>query len=180
MRNIEVKCRCEDLEAVRRAAEALGARDAGVLLQDDTFFHASNGRLKLRVFADGAGELISYHRSDAAEARGCDYFIYRTADPEPLRAALLDALGEAGRVRKQRRLFLYEHTRIHLDSVEGLGTFVELETVVTDQTDEDAREELERIATALGLRPEDRLAVAYVDLLGSSPPSPPTLGGLGG
>jgi predicted adenylyl cyclase CyaB len=64
-----------------------------------------------------------------------------------------------------RHLFLHRHTRIHLDEVEGLGSFVELETVVTEQSDEEAHEELRQVAEALELAPEDRAAEPYVELL---------------
>lgn len=167
MRNIELKWRCADLERVRRAAHELGARDAGLIHQDDTFFSAPKGRLKLRDFGNGTGELIAYVRADTAEARASDYQISGTSQPGTLRTVLRYALGEAGRVVKRRHLFLFEHTRIHLDEVEGLGTFVELETVVSEQSEELAREELDRITRALGLDAEERLAPAYVDLLRS-------------
>lgn len=169
MRNVELKCRCRDLDRVRRAAEALGSRDAGWIHQDDAFFPAPQGRLKLRDFGDGSGELIAYRRPDAAAARASDYFIHATTQPESLRSVLSYALGEGGRVRKRRRLFLFEHTRIHLDEVEGLGTFVELETVLTEQGEAEARAELDRIAQALGLDAEERVSTAYVDLL--APPA---------
>jgi predicted adenylyl cyclase CyaB len=68
-------------------------------------------------------------------------------------------------VRKRRRLLLLEHTRIHLDEVEGLGSFVELETVLSGQSEAEAHRELERIAAALGLDPEARVSAAYIDLL---------------
>jgi predicted adenylyl cyclase CyaB len=165
MRNLELKSRCADLDAVLRRAEALGARDAGVLVQCDVFFSAPGARLKLRALGDGRGELISYRRPDAVEVRASEYRVYETADPSGLTAVLRDALGEAGMVRKRRRLFLYRHTRIHLDEVEGLGTFVELETVMTGLTDEAGRAELDSVAAALALRPEDRVGEAYVDLL---------------
>jgi predicted adenylyl cyclase CyaB len=165
MKNIEAKYRCEDLDAVRAAAERLGARDAGLLAQTDVFFHAPDARLKLRYFGDGTGELIVYRRADAAEARGSEYQLYRTDDPAGLDAVLQHALGAAGTVRKRRRLLLHEHTRIHLDTVEGLGTFVELETVVTDQTEAEAHAELRRIAKALGLADATPESRAYVDLL---------------
>ena len=165
MRNIEIKVRCPDPESVRRAAERLGARDAGWLEQDDTFFPAPEGRLKLRDFGNETAELIAYRRPDTPEAKGSDYLICETAQPERLRSVLTHALGEGGRVRKRRRLLLYQHTRIHLDEVEGLGSFVELETVISDQSDAEAHAELREIAAALGLAPEDRIAAAYVDLL---------------
>ena len=165
MRNLEIKCRCEDLGVMRARAGRLGARDMGSLEQADTFFAASDGRLKLRDFGNGSGELIAYRRPDSLHVRGSDYHIYPTADPERLAGVLREALGVPGRVRKRRHLFLLEHTRIHLDEVEGLGSFVELETVLSSQSEEEARAELQRIAAALELRPEDRVAVSYVDLL---------------
>ena len=164
-RNIEVKCRCRDLAAARERAQALGATDAGVLHQDDTFFDAPQARLKLRDFGDGAAELISYRRDDTVQARASDFFVCPIADPSRLRATLAHALLTTGSVRKRRHLFLYRHTRIHLDDVEGLGTFVELETVVTEQSNDEAHAELRHVATALGLKPEDAVPHPYVELL---------------
>jgi predicted adenylyl cyclase CyaB len=79
--------------------------------------------------------------------------------------ALAYALGVTGVVTKTRHLFLHRATRIHLDDVEGLGAFVELETVMSGQSDRDGHAELEEIAAALGLRPDDRVAIPYVELL---------------
>lgn len=165
MRNVEIKCRCADLNAARAAALELGARDAGLLCQTDTFFPAPEGRLKVRDFGDGAGELIGYRRADQVGPRGSDYLIYRTGEPAALRETLAWALGDGGTVRKRRHLLLLENTRIHLDEVEGLGTFVELETVLRGQTDAEAQAELEYVAGKLGLRAEDHVPIAYIDLL---------------
>lgn len=173
-RNVELKCRCPDLEAVRRRAEALGARDAGLLVQRDTFFTGPLARLKLRVLhpgshaAGGAGEraeLISYERPDREEARTSRYRIAPVERPDELAAVLEHALGACGEVRKQRRLYLLRSTRIHLDEVEGLGSFVELETVLSGQSEEDGRAELSEIAGGLGIEAEERVAVPYVELL---------------
>lgn len=179
MRNFELKCRCDDLDSVLARALALGAQEAGVLEQDDLFFRTPTGRLKLRRFPDGRGELISYVRPDHPGERVSDYRLYRTGAPDSLAAALEHSLGSEGRVRKRRRLLLHRRTRIHLDEVEGLGSFVELETVVTTQSDAEAEAELCALAEALGLRSTDRIAVAYHDLLqgaGSTPecPAPPS------
>jgi len=165
MRNLELKFHCTDLGGIRARAEALGAEDRGDLRQRDSFFPAALGRLKLRDFGDGTGELIAYRRPDSTEARGSDYLLAKLTDPAALRGVLSFGLGEAGTVCKQRRLFLWRHTRIHLDEVEGLGEFVELETVIVEQPEAEAHEELRRVVDALGLRDEDRIARAYVDLL---------------
>ena len=165
MRNLELKYCCDDLTPLRERAQALGARDAGVLQQHDAFFQAPLGRLKLRDFGDGHGELIAYRRADAVEARSSDYLLAPTTDPAALREALGFALGSAGEVRKRRHLFLWQHTRIHLDEVQDLGSFVELETVIREQSEADAQRELAQVVEALALRAEDRLAPAYVDLI---------------
>jgi adenylate cyclase, class 2 len=164
-RNIELKCRCDDLEAVRRKAEQLGARDMGLLHQRDTFFQAPRARLKLRELGEGKAELISYRRPDTVEARGSDYVICAVAHPVELAAVLEHALGTGGTVKKQRHLFLHGHTRIHLDEVEGLGSFIELETVLSGQTDQEALRELEQIVVALGLDGMERVPVPYLELL---------------
>ena len=164
-RNIEIKCRCVDLDAVRRRAEALGARDAGVLRQTDTFFEAPHARLKLRDFGDGTAELISYRRPDTPAARGSDFIVCPVSAPAPLGEALAYALGVTSIVKKTRHLFLHRATRIHLDDVDGLGTFVELETVMSGQSDREGHAELDEIAAALGLGVADRVPVPYIELL---------------
>ncbi len=136
-----------------------------MLVQVDTFFVAPRARLKLRDFGDGRAELISYVRADRTEARASDYIVAPVADPEVLARALTMALGTTGVVRKQRHLFMYKHTRIHLDDVKDLGSFVELETVLTDIGDEDGHRELHEVAAALGLHPDDHVAKPYVELL---------------
>ena len=118
---------------------------------------------------DGHGELISYRRPDTREARGSDYFVYPVADPALLRATLEHALVSGGAVRKRRHLFLYRHTRIHLDEVEGLGAFVELETVMTGQSEHEGHAELAHVAEALALKPEDAIPQPYVELLLNRP-----------
>jgi predicted adenylyl cyclase CyaB len=165
MRNLELKYRCPDLAAVRERALQLGASDEGVLDQKDVFFKAPAARLKLRDFGDGTAELISYRRPDRVEARASDYEIFPTVDPAGLALVLRHALGMSGVVRKDRHLFLYRNTRIHLDRVEGLGSFVELETVMCGQSLEEAQAEIDGVAAALGLEREARVAVAYIDLL---------------
>jgi adenylate cyclase class 2 len=169
MRNHELKARCSDLAAAEAAAAGLGGWDAGTLIQRDTYFHVPHGRLKLREITPHGGpataELIQYHRPDQVEARVSDYVIVPISDAEAMGAALTRALGVRAVVVKARRLYLWRHTRIHLDTVEELGAFIELETVLTDESDAEAQAELARAAAALDIRDEDRVAASYVDLL---------------
>src|SRR6185436_9952098 len=73
-------------------------------------------------------ELISYVRPDRPDARISSYRVIPIADPQELAEALNDVLGVRTVVEKRRRLLIHHDTRIHLDDVEGLGTFVELES----------------------------------------------------
>jgi len=165
-RNIEIKARIDSVEAVLPQARRVTGGEPVPIDQDDTFFAVAHGRLKLREFADGSAELIHYHRDDRPEARASDYVRVPTAAPAALRDALKRACGIAGRVRKRRWLLLAGATRIHLDRVEGLGDFIELEVVLRDgQSDADGGDIAERLLRDLGLADAPRVACAYVDLL---------------
>lgn len=166
-RNIEIKIRCNHLEAVVKRAERLGAKDMGLLLQQDTFFKASQARLKLRDFGNGKTELISYCRPNTPQARGSDYCIAPVTEPATLLSVLEQSLGISGTVKKKRQVFIYKNTRIHLDEVEGLGNFVELETVILNQSDEEALSELKAVALALDLDLKRGIPQPYVELLNS-------------
>src|SRR4051812_35183815 len=87
-RNIEIKARVSDMAALRKRVEALADSGPDFIAQDDTFFACANGRLKLRVFADGSGELIAYERADTTEPKTSDYMIAPVADPDRLRDTL--------------------------------------------------------------------------------------------
>lgn len=167
-RNVEIKLRITDLAAVERRAAALADHGPEPIFQDDTFFGARHGRLKLREFADGRGELIAYDRADASGPKLSDYSIAPVADPAALREALVRALGGAGRVVKRRVLYRAGPTRIHLDRVEGLGDFLELEVVLRDaQTAADGDAVARDLLVRLGVVDAERIAGAYVDLLNS-------------
>ena len=164
-RNIEIKARIDRVEAVLPQARALAGSEPELILQDDTFFNVPQGRLKLREFADGSAELIHYHRPDHGDTRASDYVRVPVPDPAALREALARACGAAGRVRKQRWLLMAGATRIHLDRVEGLGDFIELEVVLVDgQTDACGSAVAEALMQSLGLAGAERIAGAYLDL----------------
>jgi homotetrameric cytidine deaminase len=167
-RNVELKARDADPEATLRRALELGASDEGVLRQRDTYFGRARGRLKLREQEPGDAQLIAYQRPDDAQARTSAYRIAEVADPEALREALDAALGTRVVVDKRRHLLLYENVRIHLDDVDGLGAFVELEGVASPQSDLTREHELvERLRAQLGLG--EPVPVSYSDLLLDQP-----------
>ncbi len=163
-RNIEIKARVRDLASIEDRARALATSGPVELAQDDTFFACAHGRLKLREFGDGTGELIHYFRPDDSGPKVSDYVISATANPQGLRESLTRALGTVGRVRKRRRLYHLDRTRIHLDEVEGLGAFVELEVVLRDgEGTEAGRAEASRIMGLLGIDDSQLVQGAYVD-----------------
>jgi predicted adenylyl cyclase CyaB len=165
-RNIEIKAHVADLAALRTRAAALADEGPIEIAQDDTFFKCPAGRLKLRAFSATRGELIFYRRSDEQGPKESYYVRTATNEPDTLRQALALAYGEAGRVRKRRTLFLVGRTRVHLDDVEGLGHFMELEVVLSEGEPADAGvREAEELMKRLGVQASQLIDRAYVDLL---------------
>jgi len=165
-RNVELKARVVDLSAVEACARSIADRGPFDLTQDDTFFACANGRLKLRELAPDRGELIFYRRPDVAGPKVSEYVITPTPSPAAMRETLGRALGVIGRVRKRRRLYLVEGTRVHLDRVEGLGSFLELEVVLAEsQSATDGERVALRLLPVLGVSEQDLVEGAYVDLL---------------
>jgi predicted adenylyl cyclase CyaB len=151
--NLELKARCADLDATRRRAEAVATEWLGVDEQVDTYFRTPTGRLKLRESTRSGGQLIPYLRPDEKQARRSDYVVIPVPEPARTRALLASLLGVHRVVRKRREIALHHNVRIHLDRVEGLGDFVELEAV----WDGDPEGEAEQAARVAFLR--ERLAI---------------------
>jgi len=165
-RNVEVKARVADLAPIEARAKAIATEGPSDIAQDDTFYRCERGRLKLRRFADGRGELIHYSRPDDTGAKLSDYVIAPTTDPDALHQALCRANGELGRVRKVRRLYLVGRARVHLDRVEGLGDFVELEVVLRDgESEAQGEKAAQDLLRELGIDRSQLVAGAYFDLL---------------
>jgi adenylate cyclase class IV len=165
-RNVEIKARIDSVEALLPLARAVAGGPAELIDQDDTFFSVPHGRLKLRQFADGSAELIHYQRPDSGDAKASDYVRVPVPDAAALREALARGCGVRGRVRKRRWLLMAGATRIHLDRVEGLGDFMEIEVVLgPHQGDEEGARIAEALMHELGLARAPRLAGAYLDLL---------------
>jgi predicted adenylyl cyclase CyaB len=168
-RNIEIKARIESVESLMPLVARIADEGPTVIFQDDTFFSCPAGRLKLRAFSEHDGQLIFYQRSDSAGPKESFYVISPTSSPETLRQALSLAYGVVGRVRKQRTLFMVGRARMHLDQVDGLGDFLELEVVLADGEQQTcgmavANELLEKLAI-----PQSQLIdKAYVDMLPSN------------
>jgi len=169
--NVELKARNADPGATAARCRALGAEDRGVLSQRDTYFAGRRGRLKLREEGEDGSRLIAYRRPDATDPAESAYVLAPTSTPEPLREALDAALGTVVAVVKRRHLFIWENVRIHLDEVEGLGSFLELEALVGSAEDDlgAAQAKVARLRTELAIDDDDLVSVGYADMLLDGP-----------
>ena len=165
-RNVEIKARVDDLEALRKRVEGLADSGPSTVVQKDTFFRSRRGRLKLREMSDGVAELIYYARADTTEPIESSYLKVPCPQPEAMCRALAKALGVRGQILKKRMVYLCGPTRIHLDSVEGLGEFVELEVVLSAEGGiEDGISVAHSLMARLGIDPDDLVEESYIDLI---------------
>jgi predicted adenylyl cyclase CyaB len=171
-RNLELKVRLDPTRerAVRAAMRALGV-PIERQRQVDRYFAVPAGRLKLRTVAydtePSRAELIAYRRPDEAGSRWSAYRITPLDPPaaDDLAATLGHVLPALVEVRKLREIAIWSATRIHLDAVEGLGWFAELETVLDGQGDDGAAAEHREVIDRLGLAALPVEAGSYSDLL---------------
>jgi predicted adenylyl cyclase CyaB len=165
-RNVEIKARVENLTPIRTRAATLTTDGSRTIDQVDTFFAVPHGRLKVRAFADGSGELIAYERTDEPGPKQSSYTRVECSDAAALCEALARVLQRRGVVAKHREVFVAGRTRIHLDVVEHLGAFVELEVVLADgESVEAGRREAHNLLSVLQIPESDLVPGAYIDLI---------------
>lgn len=166
MLNIELKARCDDLGKLRERCESLGAEGQEPERQVDTYFSVNHGRLKLRESLESGAELIYYIRDDVAGARESHYDLYPAEDPEGLKAILANALGMSVVVAKRRETFVLGSVRIHLDKVQGLGSFVELHGSVDEPKELPlVADEVQGVQQALGIDSQSLVKESYATLV---------------
>lgn len=133
MQNVEFKAEIRDLTAARRQCSLVGATFAGSFVQIDTYFRLAEGRLKRRETPGRAAEWIFYRRPDGPVARLAHYTILTD---EQARVRFGEGTLVPWKVvRKTRELWMVDNCRVHLDSVEDLGLFIEFEAVVSPRHD---------------------------------------------
>jgi predicted adenylyl cyclase CyaB len=164
--NIEIKARVHDFMSLKQKAEQLSDTPCQVIPQEDIFFNCPQGRIKLRELGPQHGQLVYYVRQDITGPKHSEYKIFETKDPESLKVILTEAFGIRGVISKVRYLYLAGQTRIHLDDVKGLGTFMELEVVLRpNQTDAEGQAIAENLMQRLGIQKGDLIETAYMDML---------------
>lgn len=164
--NFEFKARHQNIAAAEQALLQYNPRYAGEDHQVDTYFQVPNGRLKLR---DGTIEqaLIFYQRSNVAGAKQSDVILYQHKADAALKLVLTQALGIKTVVDKRRKIYFIDNVKFHFDTVEGLGTFVEVEAIDKDGSIgvERLKEQCRHYQDVLAVQENDFVAESYSDLL---------------
>ena len=167
--NIEIKARCDDLSPVRSYLKQQNADFRGTDFQKDTYFNVTHGRLKIR---EGNIEscIVAYDREANAGPKKCRYRIIHFTPGDPvvfqLNELLSVSLGILCRVTKKREIYFIGNVKFHLDDVDGLGTFFEIEAINTGSIDEHTlRDQCERYLDTFGVTAEQLITVSYSDML---------------
>lgn len=165
MQNLELKAYYPVDRALERV-KMLDILQSYDLLQEDTYFSVDGCRLKLRSINNKEHELIWYSRPDTLEAKASCYEIYQSAEPEQLKKVLSAALGVSVVVKKLRKAFIYKNCRIHIDSVEDLGEFIEFEVMmIPGRTAEQASNLMEELKNHFQIKHKDLIEASYSNLL---------------
>ena len=165
-KNLEIKVRIKDAPGIRRLAkEFCKGKKHGIFAQEqeDIYYKAGKGRLKLRIIDGKTGNLILYNRGNTQRKRVSEYIIANTETPEAMKEILSALYEKLVTVKKRREVFIIDNIRIHLDSVTGLGKFLEFEVIFTSLFR--AAKDLEKLIEHFGLDEKQFIKVSYSDLL---------------
>jgi len=164
--NVEIKATCNNINAAREILLAAGAVNKGTDHQTDTYFHCTHGRLKLRQ-GHIENSLIFYKRENSATPKGSEVNMMQVTIGEELRSVLSAALGVVVSVVKTREIYFIDNVKFHLDTLEGVGTFAEIEAIDLNGTigEEKLREQCHFYMNMLGILPEHLLTHSYSDML---------------
>ena len=161
--NLELKARYPSPQKAHACAAAIGAGRRGLLIQQDTYFRVPRGRLKLRETERETAELIYYERTEESPERWSRFTREPVTEPAGLAHVLTEAFGVLAVVRKRRELYIFRDARIHIDDVEGLGTFVEFE--VTGGETPASVATMRELRNAFGIGDDSVIKVSYSDMI---------------
>jgi adenylate cyclase class 2 len=163
---IEIKARCNNPDEIREKLRSLDALAMGTDRQVDTYFVVPEGRLKLRR-GNIENTLIQYHRSNKSGPKLSNVKLYKPHDADALYATLSAALPVLVEVDKRREIYFIENVKFHIDHVESLGDFIEIEAI--DEKHEigvtKLNEQCEYYLKLLKVNPDDLMTHSYSDML---------------
>lgn len=164
--NIEIKARTAQPDFVRQYLLNAGADFKGKDEQTDTYFNVPNGRLKLRQ-GNIENNLIWYSREDQEGPKQSNFKLMPVADGEALKDILKNALDIKVAVKKSREIYYIGNIKFHIDELEGLGNFVEIEAgnKLADLSVEELYEQCRFYMKEFGIKEQDLLANSYSDML---------------
>ncbi len=166
--NLEIKAFCPNLEETESIVKKIATEFLGLDTQIDTYFYTKSGRFKLRESLLSGSYLIPYLRPDQTDAKLSKYAKIDIQDTENVKSLFEQLLGVQSIVKKKRAIYLYKNVRIHLDEVEGLGTFIEFEAVFDDKDNFDGEKQKEKVdylMQILNVKKEMLIAISYENLL---------------
>ena len=164
--NIEFKASTNKLLELEALLQNKNPLFIGEDHQIDTYFNVSAGRLKLR---EGIIEnaLIHYEREDFAGAKSSHVLLYQHQPDKTLKEILIKTLGIKAIVDKRRKIYFINNVKFHFDTVEGLGTFVEVEAIDKDGSigKEKLQAQCDEYVVLFNIAEEDFISVSYSDLI---------------
>ena len=161
---IEIKARYANLSRAREILTRHQAEFRGLDHQVDTYFKVNSGRLKLR---EGKIEnaLIFYNRENQAGPKESNVTLFRCEKDSPLKEILTRSLGVLTVVDKQREIYFIDNVKIHLDTLQDFGTFIELEAIGDGVRDKsELLRQCEYYLDLFGVSKHDLVPVSYSDL----------------
>jgi len=165
--NVELKAWVPSLKGLASSLINLGGRRIGSFRQIDTYFAAPKGRLKIREMDHGGSQLVYYLRKNSRGPKVSNVYLTFLSEPDIVKSILSMILGVKSVVKKRRQIFRIKGVQVHLDHVDGLGSFIEFEKVVKAEDSEisEARKQLERLLSALGIPRENLQTSSYGELV---------------
>lgn len=164
--NIEFKATTNNLAELEALLQQYDPLFIGEDHQADTYFNVPTGRLKLRE-GNIENALIHYEREDTAGAKASHVLLYHHQPDKALKDILIKTLGIKAVVDKRRRIYFINNVKFHFDTVDGLGTFVEVEAIDKDGNigKEKLQLQCDQYAAFFGIKAEDYCSVSYSDMI---------------
>jgi adenylate cyclase, class 2 len=164
--NIEIKARCPDPGFVREWLLLQNANFIGTDHQTDTYFNVTTGRLKLRE-GNIENNLIYYNRSDQPGPKKSDFQLVKIGNPAELKEVLARSCGIKMIVKKKREIYYIENVKFHIDLLEGLGSFIEIEAgnILADKSEHELLGQCNFYLKEFGIKERDLIADSYSDML---------------